>query len=113
MLNGEVGYGDGYGDTPLPFFKNFYVGGVNSLRGFKVFTVGPKDVQRQPARRQHASSSATPSSCSRSRACRTTGRVRMSAFVDTGMVGRQVTNSRTWRVLGGHRRALGFADGAA
>jgi outer membrane protein insertion porin family len=49
MLNGELGYGDGYGDTPtLPFFKNFYVGGVNSLRGFKVFTVGPKDIQGNP-----------------------------------------------------------------
>ncbi|MGZ8155095.1 MAG: outer membrane protein assembly factor BamA [Burkholderiales bacterium] len=49
MLNGEVGYGDGYGDTStLPFFKNFYVGGVNSLRGFRVFTVGPKDVQGNP-----------------------------------------------------------------
>jgi outer membrane protein insertion porin family len=49
MLNGEVGYGDGYGDTPtLPFFKNFFVGGVNSLRGFRVFTVGPKDIQGNP-----------------------------------------------------------------
>ena len=49
MLNGELGYGDGYGDTPtLPFFKNFFVGGVNSLRGFRVFTVGPKDVQGNP-----------------------------------------------------------------
>ncbi len=49
MLNGEIGYGDGYGDTStLPFFKNFYVGGVNSLRGFKVFSVGPKDAQGNP-----------------------------------------------------------------
>ncbi|HUP95372.1 MAG TPA: outer membrane protein assembly factor BamA [Burkholderiales bacterium] len=46
MLNGEIGYGAGYGDTPtLPFFKNFYVGGVNSLRGFRTFTVGPTDSQ--------------------------------------------------------------------
>ena len=49
MLNGEVGYGDGYGDTStLPFFKNFYVGGVSSLRGFRVFTAGPKDIQGNP-----------------------------------------------------------------
>jgi outer membrane protein insertion porin family len=49
MLNAEAGYGDGYGDTTrLPFFKNFYVGGVNSLRGFRVFTVGPKDIQGNP-----------------------------------------------------------------
>jgi outer membrane protein insertion porin family len=49
MFNYEVGYGDGYGDTPrLPFFKNFYVGGVNSLRGYRAFTVGPKDLQGNP-----------------------------------------------------------------
>jgi outer membrane protein insertion porin family len=49
MLNGQIGYGAGYGNTTtLPFFKNFYVGGVNSLRGFRVFTVGPKDIQGNP-----------------------------------------------------------------
>lgn len=49
MLNGEIGYGDGYGDTPtVPFFKNFFVGGVNSLRGFRTFTVSPKDTQGNP-----------------------------------------------------------------
>jgi outer membrane protein insertion porin family len=49
MLNTELGYGDGYGDTTtLPFFKNFFLGGVNSLRGFRVFTVGPKDAQGNP-----------------------------------------------------------------
>ena len=54
MFNGEIGYGDGYGDTTtLPFFKNFYVGGVNSLRGFRVFTVGPKDAQGNPRGGSH------------------------------------------------------------
>jgi outer membrane protein insertion porin family len=49
MVNGEVGYGSGYGDTPaLPFFKNFFVGGVNSVRGFRTFTIGPKDVRGDP-----------------------------------------------------------------
>jgi outer membrane protein insertion porin family len=48
MLNGEIGYGKGYGDKPLPFFKNFYVGGVNSLRGYRVYTVSPKDAIGNP-----------------------------------------------------------------
>ena len=48
MLNGEIGYGDGYGGKPLPFFKNYFVGGVSSLRGYRAFTVGPKDSNGDP-----------------------------------------------------------------
>ncbi|HEY2629458.1 MAG TPA: outer membrane protein assembly factor BamA [Usitatibacter sp.] len=44
MLNGELGYADGYKDKPLPFFKNFYAGGVGSVRGFAVASLGPKDI---------------------------------------------------------------------
>ena len=43
MLNGEVGYADGYAGEELPFFKNFYVGGVASVRGFETSSIGPHD----------------------------------------------------------------------
>ncbi len=44
MLNGEVGYADGYGkSSTLPFFQNFYLGGLGSVRGYENGSIGPKD----------------------------------------------------------------------
>lgn len=43
MLNAEIGYGDGYSGQPLPFYKNFFAGGVNSVRGYETASVGPRD----------------------------------------------------------------------
>ncbi len=43
MLGGEVGYANSYGKTKtLPFFENFYGGGLGSVRGFEGSTLGPK-----------------------------------------------------------------------
>lgn len=44
MLNGELGYADSYGGKNYPFFKNFFAGGVNSVRGFLNSSLGPRDV---------------------------------------------------------------------
>jgi outer membrane protein insertion porin family len=43
-LNGEVGYGKGLNGQPFPVFKNFYSGGLGSVRGFEQGTLGPRDV---------------------------------------------------------------------
>ncbi|MCW3478517.1 outer membrane protein assembly factor BamA [Neisseriaceae bacterium JH1-16] len=44
MLNGEAGFVNGYGKTPdVPFFQNFYIGGIGSVRGFDNGSIGPKD----------------------------------------------------------------------
>lgn len=43
-VNGEIGFGDGYGSTPtLPLFENFFSGGPKSVRGFKASSLGPQD----------------------------------------------------------------------
>lgn len=48
-LNGEVNFGDGFGDFDnLPFFENYYAGGVRSVRGFKDNTLGPRDSLGDP-----------------------------------------------------------------
>jgi outer membrane protein insertion porin family len=43
LLNGEIGIAGGYGGKQLPFFKNFYAGGVGSVRGFEPSSLGPRD----------------------------------------------------------------------
>lgn len=43
-FNGELGWGKGMSDRPFPVFKNFYSGGLGSVRGFDQGTLGPRDV---------------------------------------------------------------------
>jgi outer membrane protein insertion porin family len=43
MLNGEFGIANGYAGKALPFFKNFYAGGIGSVRGYESASLG-KDV---------------------------------------------------------------------
>ena len=42
-LGGELGYAAGYQDQPLPFFKNYFAGGPGSVRGYRSFSLGPRD----------------------------------------------------------------------
>ncbi len=41
-FNGEVGYGQGYGKYPFPITKNYYVGGIGSVRGYAPGSLGPQ-----------------------------------------------------------------------
>ncbi len=42
-FNSEVGWGKGMGGRPFPVFKNFYSGGLGSVRGFEQSSIGTKD----------------------------------------------------------------------
>jgi outer membrane protein insertion porin family len=43
-LNAELGWGKGLGDKPYPIFKNFYGGGLGSVRVFQQGSLGTVDV---------------------------------------------------------------------
>jgi len=40
----ELGYGDGYRGKAYPVFKNFYAGGIGSVRGYKAGSLGPRQL---------------------------------------------------------------------
>ncbi len=42
-LKGLFGYADGFGGQDLPLYERFYVGGMNSVRGFEYGEAGPED----------------------------------------------------------------------
>jgi len=42
-LSGDFGYAGGIGSKPLPFFKNYYAGGPDTVRGYRVYSLGPRD----------------------------------------------------------------------
>jgi len=42
-LNFQGGYGNGLGGKPLPIFKNYFAGGIGSVRGYEPSSLGPRD----------------------------------------------------------------------
>lgn len=40
-LNADLGWGQGISGRPYPLFKNYFVGGLGSVRGFQQSTLGP------------------------------------------------------------------------
>jgi len=47
-LNGEIDYGRGLGGRPYPIFKNFYAGGIGSVRGYEGSSLGPRALNGDP-----------------------------------------------------------------
>ncbi len=43
-FNADLGLGKGLNGQALPFYKNYYSGGLGSVRGFEQGTLGPRDI---------------------------------------------------------------------
>jgi len=44
-FNADLGVGKGLNGQTLPFYKNYYSGGLGSVRGFEQGTLGPRDIK--------------------------------------------------------------------
>ena len=42
-MKGRLGYADALGDKSYPFFKNFFAGGLRTIKGFDNNSLGPRD----------------------------------------------------------------------
>lgn len=42
LLATDLGWASGYGGKSLPFYKNYYAGGIGTVRGYKDSSLGPK-----------------------------------------------------------------------
>ena len=84
MTNAQLGYGSGYGGKELPFFKNFYAGGVGSVRGYQINSLGPRDSTDLPVGGSRVGTVSvemmTPMPGVKDKS------VRFSVFVDSGIV---------------------------
>ena len=47
-LKGRLGYAQSFGDSSYPFFKNFFAGGLKTIRGYKNNSLGPRDSNDDP-----------------------------------------------------------------
>lgn len=48
LSRADFGYGNGFhGISDYPFFKNYYAGGIDSVRGYQAFNLGPRDSNYQ------------------------------------------------------------------
>ncbi|MBI3755485.1 MAG: outer membrane protein assembly factor BamA [Deltaproteobacteria bacterium] len=43
VTHGVIGYVQGFGGKDIPVYERFYLGGINTIRGFRTRTIGPRD----------------------------------------------------------------------
>jgi len=90
-----LGYANRYGNTKYyPFYKNYYTGGADSIRGFEDRSLGPKDSQGREAGGNLLinlrTSFSTPPPFSDQGSS-----IRLSAFVEAGQVYDTIVKTRT------------------
>jgi len=90
-INGSLGLAQGYGGKELPFFKRYYGGGSSSVRGFDFNSLG-EDYSNGDAKGGELSLLAGTSIISPMKFINDSKNMRMSAFIDAGLVEEKAAN---------------------
>jgi len=90
-VNGSLGLAQGYGDKELPFFKRYYGGGSSSVRGFDFNSLG-KTYADGEVKGGELSMLAGTSVISPMTFIGDSKNMRMSAFIDAGLVEEKASN---------------------
>ena len=109
-FNGELGWGQGLYDRPFPVFKNFYSGGLGSVRGFDQGTLGPQGRDRLHHRRVRKKITLNAEIITPFPGAGNDRTLRMFGFVDVGNVfgeNEKIRFERTARI-GGRWAVAGF-----
>jgi outer membrane protein insertion porin family len=88
QLMGDTAYGDNYSEqtTGLPFFENYFAGGIRSVRGYRTVQLGPRDAENDRAIGGSFRTLASAELFFPAPFARENRSIRMGAFVDAGNV---------------------------
>jgi outer membrane protein insertion porin family len=83
----NIGYGDGFGDSSeLPFYENYYAGGLRTVRGYKTNTLGPRYISDNEPAGGSVKTVGSGEVISQVPFIKQANNVRLAAFVDVGNV---------------------------
>lgn len=98
-LKAKVAYGSGYNKNTLPFFDNYYAGGIGTVRGFVQNSLGPRDSNNDPMGGNALTAGTAELYIPRLFA--TNIAWRPSLFIDTGNVYKNIIHLKKLRVSAG------------
>ena len=92
QVKGKLGIAKGYGGKPLPFFKRYYGGGGDSIRGFKFNTLGELYPGTNKARGGELSVFSSIAIIAPISIIKDNKNIRISTFIDLGSIYNEISD---------------------
>lgn len=93
-VKNKLGLAQGYGDGYLPFFKRYYGGGGDSIRGFQFNTLGEEYPETGNAKGGEMSLVSSVAAISKIPFFKDNDNMRISAFIDAGSIYNKISDAK-------------------